>query len=528
MLSWIVFASEMLLAVTLICTAPKSKPPIFISSNLIAIALVSDTLGRVRKLEKEYFDIERQEDILFTLKEVQAGEQLQSLETVAEDKRDREQADQNMLRQLKMLEKTAPIFSQLFQATGQSGAINRMALGMLQDGASVGEVLKATADAEMQLEQARIAAAMQQRQAEIIAIQQQNQPSQNMVQLPQSSPQVISTPATVVEEVTSKSLLQSAAKVVGIDTQCTKTDKAPSYERLIFPVRTQDFALLPKWQKAAGLALGQENIPMRIHGSEQVAWEVNVKPEDRVYMPFPVNRNWTQGGRILVLGWGINGEVTIDLASEDTPQVLVVGTTGAGKSIFFRACIYSLLMQGARVNICGGKISDYEDFGDRFSKDVISIGEMHKTLEVVREYYIECDRRNSMSKEELNKQHAWVLLVDEFKGTVPLDNNERKVYDTELSEVTRRGRGLKIHVIIGLQKGSLRTANDPQGLPPDLRSNLPCRIAFRVAEAKDGRLILHRHGNTAVSLQGRGDGIVQSGLIDTRFQAYNFQEIPDA
>jgi S-DNA-T family DNA segregation ATPase FtsK/SpoIIIE len=523
--SWVILAAEMLLSVTLISTAPKKNPPLFVASNLIAIALISEAVGRSRKLEKVYFDVERQEDMLFTLKEVQAGEQLQRLETGAERKNHTEQADQDMLRQLTMLEKTAPIFSELFRATGQSGAIHKMALGMLQDGCSVGQVLQAMADAEMQFEQAKLTAQTQQKQAEIQAqaILQQNQ---SAVLPQQNNAKTISASATVIEEPTSAMKLQAAAKVVGINTNCIQVDKAPSYERLIFPVRTEDFALLSKWEKAAELALGQEDIPIRIHGSEQVAWEINVKPEDRVYLPFPANRNWKQGGRDLVLGWGLKGEVIVDLASEDTPQVLVVGTTGAGKSIFFRACIYSLLMQGAKVNICGGKVSDYEDFADRFPKEVISIDEMGKTLAIVSEYFVECDRRNSMNKEELNKQPSWILIIDEFKGTVPLDNNDRKLYDTQLSEVTRRGRGLKIHVIIGLQKGSLRTKEDPQGLPPDLRSNLPCRIAFRVAEAKDGRLILHRHGNTAVNLQGRGDGRVQSGLIDERFQAYNFQEIP--
>ncbi|MBD6621018.1 hypothetical protein FNW02_36165 [Komarekiella sp. 'clone 1'] len=63
-------------------------------------------------------------------------------------------------------------------------------------------------------------------------------------------------------------------------------------------------------------------------------------------------------------------------------------------------------------------------------------------------------------------------------------------------------------------------------MPPDLRDNLPCRIAFRCVDATSGRMILMRRGEAVTSLQGRGDGIVQSGLLDRRFQAYRFEEIP--
>jgi DNA segregation ATPase FtsK/SpoIIIE, S-DNA-T family len=39
-------------------------------------------------------------------------------------------------------------------------------------------------------------------------------------------------------------------------------------------------------------------------------------------------------------------------------------------------------------------------------------------------------------------------------------------------------------------------------------------------------MILMRRGEAVTSLQGRGDGIVQSGLLDQRFQAYKFDTIP--
>ena len=514
---WLMIGCQSLIALVLVTTVSKKNPLLFFPGNIIAIALVSSAAIDLRKLEKEYEDIERQEDMLFTLKEVQGEEQLEFLETAAESRRSHEDADKQMERQLKMLQETAPLFSELLQLTGRNGAVERMALGMLQGGASIGDVLVATADAEIKLEQAKLAAQLQQKQISM-------QAATTGAQLPHSTPVPTVTADNSESSSNQASLLMEAAKVVRLKTECIQVDKAPSYERLVFGVKISDYELLPKWKKAAKLAIGEEyDIPMYVHGTELVAWELPLSPQQRTFYDFPV-RQWMEGERKIVLGKSLDGEVVVNLASEDTPQVLVVGTTGSGKSNFLRAAAYALLMQGAKVDICGGKVSDYEDFPLRFPK--ISINSMGKTFEYVGEYFLECDRRNSMTKQELEQQSPWVLLIDEYKGTVPLDAEQRKIYDQQLCEVARRGRGLKIHLIIGLQRGSKRSKDDPQALPPDLRDNLPCRIAFRCVDATSGRMVLHHRGSAVTSLQGRGDGIVQSGLLDIRFQAYKFEKIP--
>ncbi|MBW4617506.1 MAG: hypothetical protein KME21_30700 [Desmonostoc vinosum HA7617-LM4] len=527
---WLGVGTAGLLALVLVTAKSKDTPFLLICRNLTAIALVGNAATQLRRMEKEYEDIERKEDMLFTLKEVQGEEQLQFLETSAESRRSNEQADKDMERQLRMLQETAPLFSELLSVTGRNGAVERMALGMLQGGASLGDVLVATADAEIKLEQAKLAAQLQQRQMEMqaVAVATSNQLHQDVpIQAPLPTSNEQSTP----QALNKASVLKQAAAIVGIKTECIHVDKAPSYERLVFGIKTSDYNLLNKWKQAAKLALGEKyDLPMYVHGSEKVAIETSFSPHERTFYDFPI-RQWLQGDatgnpsgeRLMILGQSLDGEVIVDLASEDTPQVLVVGTTGSGKSNFLRSAAYCLLMQGAKVDICGGKVSDYEDFPPKFPS--ISINDMDKAFEYVGEYYQECDRRNSMSKEELAQQPAWVLLIDEYKGTVPLDEL-RKTYDQQLCEVARRGRGLKIHVIIGLQRGSKRSATDPQGLPPDLRDNLPCRIAFRCTDAVGGRMVLHHRGEVVTSLQGRGDGIVQSGLLDTRFQAYRFETIP--
>ena len=511
---WLMIGGQGAIALVLSLSATKQNPWLFVPRNLSAIALTACAAHGLRSLEKEYEDIERKEDVLRVLKDTQAEEQLQYLESAAERKRANEEADLNMERQLKTLGQTAPLFTEVLGLTGQSGPIIRMALAMLQNGSSIGDALSATAEAEMQMEQIKATQAIALQQRQIDVVQYQQSPIGQTVQ-------VIGQPEPK-KDISNE--IQRAAAIAGIKTDCIQTDTAPSYKRLIFKVRTEDFANLSKWKAATKLALGENrDLPMYVHGPELVAVELSLKPEERTFYDFP-KREWVQGDRKIILGQSLDGEVVIDLANEDTPQLLIVGTTGSGKTNFLRAAAYCLLMQGGKVDICGGKISDYEDFPVVFP--TISVNDMDKTFEYVGEYYQECDRRNRMTKAELAQEPAWILLIDEYKGTVPFDEKLRKTYDAQLSEVVRRGRGLKIHAGIGLQRGSKRTKDDPQALPPDLRDNLPCRIAFRCVDATSGRMVLHRRGEVVTSLQGHGDGVVQSGLLDCRFQAYKFTSIP--
>ncbi|MCC5666979.1 hypothetical protein LC653_24580 [Nostoc sp. CHAB 5784] len=521
-LPWLKIGASGLVALTLTLGANPKDLKLFLPGNILAIALASYAGLELRKLQKHYEDKEREEDMLAAMKDTQATEQLQYLSSASERKRLNVDADKETERQLKLLQQTAPLFSEVLTVTGQNGAVSRMALGMIQNGESLGNVLLATSEAEMQLEQAKLQAQIHHRQLELQAQQVLKSANGEVVTVTNSVKGV----SDVAPQSPKIQGLTKAAKVVGLQTQCLRVDKAPSYERLIFSVKTEDFNSIPKFKAASKLALGigdKEDLPFYIYAPEQMAVEVALLAKDRTYYDFP-QRQWQHGSRLIILGQSLDGEVIIDLASEDTPQVLVVGTTGSGKSNFFRAAAYCLLMQGARVDVCGGKVSDYEDFADRFP--TITMNDMAKTFEFVGEYYLECVSRNSMTKAQLEQQQPWVLFIDEYKGTVPLDDSLRKTYDQQLCEVGRRGRGLKIHVVVGLQREAKRGKEDPQGLPPDLRDNLPCRIAFRCVDATSGRMILMRRGEAVTSLQGRGDGIVQSGLLDQRFQAYRFDTIP--
>ncbi|WP_375515739.1 hypothetical protein [uncultured Nostoc sp.] len=127
---WLKIGDSGLAALVLILAVSPKDLRFFIPGNIAAIALVSYAGTKLRSLEKYYQDKEREEDMFAAMKDTQAEEQLQFLSSAAERKRSFEEADKQTERQLKLLQQTAPLFSDALNVTGCNGAVERMALGM--------------------------------------------------------------------------------------------------------------------------------------------------------------------------------------------------------------------------------------------------------------------------------------------------------------------------------------------------------------------------------------------------------------
>ncbi|MBD6620069.1 hypothetical protein FNW02_30800 [Komarekiella sp. 'clone 1'] len=264
---WLRIGGSGLAALVLVLTSNPKDIKLFTPANITAIALSSYAGLELRKLQKHYEDKEREEDMLAAMKDTQATEQLQYLSSAAERKRSTADADKETERQLKLLQQTAPLFSEVLTVTGQNGAVSRMALGMIQNGESLGNVLLATSEAEMQLEQAKLQAQIHQRQLELQAQQTQQALKSANTEVVNVTP-TNSVNATTVTNSLKIEGLKKAATVVGLQTECLRVDKAPSYERLIFSVKTEDFNSLPKLKAATKLALGiseKSDLPFYIY-----------------------------------------------------------------------------------------------------------------------------------------------------------------------------------------------------------------------------------------------------------------------
>ena len=323
---------------------------------------------------------------------------------------------------------------------------------------------------------------------------------------------------------------------ISLDLEWFETLDAPNLTREVFNLNS---GIDKRYKLSSELTLefGQP-CSIGIHAPRQIYVELSKASHDRIYPTMPTDFAWEQGGAICLLGVNTKGLVTVDLADERTPHILVGGTTGSGKTTsVLRPIIYSLLKQGNDVDVVGGKISDYEDliseYGLRFHSN-------ETAYLVAADFVRECDKRRNYSKEELQKEKRRVLIIDEYAGTVKAtfsvgqqllddfiaeesDDNPGKpqtlvdLYDRNLSEASRLGRGVGCHVVIATQRVALRSNNDVDGLSSTVRGNLPCTIALSCRRKNEGNLLINGEGDRVLALQGRGDAILV-GVSDERYQ----------
>jgi S-DNA-T family DNA segregation ATPase FtsK/SpoIIIE len=87
-----------------------------------------------------------------------------------------------------------------------------------------------------------------------------------------------------------------------------------------------------------------------------------------------------------------------------------------------------------------------------------------------------------------------VIIIDELADLMMTSAKEVEFY---LCRLAQKSRAVGIHLIVSTQRPQ---ANVVTGL---IKSNLPCRIAFRVSSRLDSRIVLDQNGGE--TLMGQGD-----------------------
>ncbi len=230
----------------------------------------------------------------------------------------------------------------------------------------------------------------------------------------------------------------------------------------------------------------------------------------------------------IFIGKDASGDPLIgNLAS--MPHMLIAGTTGSGKSVAINALIMSLLMtqrpdhvkliliDPKMVELSAFKtiphlmcpiVTDmqqaemilqwattkmderYELLAEAGVKDIASFNRLGK--ETIYE------RFNPSSEEERMQIPTHlpyiIIVIDELADLMMTSGKE---VEHHLSRLAQKSRAVGIHLIVATQRPQ---ANVVTGL---IKSNLPCRMAFRVASRMDSRIVLDQNG--AEVLLGEGD-----------------------
>lgn len=230
----------------------------------------------------------------------------------------------------------------------------------------------------------------------------------------------------------------------------------------------------------------------------------------------------------LFLGKDAGGAALVaDLAK--MPHLLIAGTTGSGKSVCINSVILSLLMtkrpDHVKMILVDPKMVEMSQFKDVPHLMCPIITDMAKAEKILEWAVTKMDERyeilaeaavrnlegyNALGAEELYRRFQpadeqekaqiathlpyIVIIIDELAD---LMMTSAKEVEHHLSRLAQKSRAVGIHIIVATQRPEAKVVT---GL---IKSNLPCRIAFRVASRMDSRIVLDQNGGEV--LMGQGD-----------------------
>lgn len=216
-----------------------------------------------------------------------------------------------------------------------------------------------------------------------------------------------------------------------------------------------------------------------------------------------------------------------DIAS--MPHMLIAGTTGSGKSVAINTLIISILMtqrpDHVKLILVDPKVVELSMFKEIPHLMCPIVTDMQKAAMILEwatqkmderyELLAEAGVRDIKSFNALGKERIYerfqpateeekmqipthlpyiVIVIDELADLMMTSGKEVELF---LSRLAQKSRAVGIHLIVATQRPQ---ANVVTGL---IKSNLPCRMAFRVASRMDSRIVLDQNG--AEVLMGEGD-----------------------
>ncbi len=229
----------------------------------------------------------------------------------------------------------------------------------------------------------------------------------------------------------------------------------------------------------------------------------------------------------LFLGKDASGSpLIIDLAS--LPHMLIAGTTGSGKSVCMNAIIMGFLYtqkpSDLKLVLVDPKMVELSQFKDIPHLMCPVVTEMSKAAAILEWAVTKMDERyellaeagcrdisayNALGWEELRerlnpkteieeakiprKLPYMVFIIDELADLM-MTNKE---VESAIVRIAQKARAVGIHLILATQRPQ---ANVVTGL---IKSNMPGRLAFKVASGMDSRIVLDQKGGEL--LLGQGD-----------------------
>ena len=196
----------------------------------------------------------------------------------------------------------------------------------------------------------------------------------------------------------------------------------------------------------------------------------------------------------------------------ETPNVIVAGTTGSGKSTFISDLILSIMYKATpddvRMILVDPKMVDLTPYnGIPFLLSPV-VTRTEQALQAMRWAREEMDSRiikfNALDVDDIeeynrtqsDKMYRIVIVVDEYMEMI---FHAPKELEDIIRVLSSRSKKAGIHLVLSTQ----RPYKDV--ITPSIKSNIPCRASFTVVDKRESQIAINMTG--AERLLGHGDMI---------------------
>lgn len=277
------------------------------------------------------------------------------------------------------------------------------------------------------------------------------------------------------------------------------------------PARGVKMSKIARLADDLAMGLGQPVRVAPIPGRARVGFEVPNETRRTVSLgELLADRRWQaqRGPLPVALGATTRGEpVYADLS--EMPHMLAAGTTGSGKSVGLNAMITSLLSartpEHLRLILIDPKHVEFASFADIPHLMLPVVTDMREAGAALGWVVGEMDRRYQRfaavrahdllsHNERAEPLPHLVCVVDELADLMRV---ARPDVEAAIAALAPKARAAGIHLVLATQRPSVDVVTGT------IKANFPARIAFKVSQPEDSRVILGRLG--AEHLLGAGD-----------------------
>jgi len=282
---------------------------------------------------------------------------------------------------------------------------------------------------------------------------------------------------------------------------------------------------------ARALGAGAVRVVAPLRGKHTIGIEVPNSEKEKVRIKSMMDQGGKKASKMqvpLFLGKDSSGEALVSDLTK-MPHLLIAGTTGSGKSVCINSIIVSILMtkrpDEVKMILVDPKMVELTAYSTVPHLMCPIVTETQVAVQILEWATVKMDERYALLAEahvkniaEYNKLGAEeiiarfnpttsdeeakipkklpyiMIVIDELADLMMTAAKEIEAYIVRLAQ---KSRAVGIHIVLATQRPQATVVT---GL---IKSNMPCRVGFRVAARMDSRIILDQNG--AETLLGEGD-----------------------